>query len=129
MEVGVNPQRGFQQREPELDIPPLQSEGVQFKATFSESMMSELTYTAGPSSQPSFTNRNSLLYQNTQPFYVVTLVKKNQRKSHYGFCNIPGIVLKDWLMKIVNTRINELFLFKSLSEKQYVNNVKLSKRN
>ena len=65
MEVGVNPQRGFQQREPELDIPPLQSEGVQFKATFSESMMSELTYTAGPSSQPSFTNRNSLLYQNT----------------------------------------------------------------
>ena len=32
-------------------------------------------------------------------------------------------------MKIANTRINELFLFKSLSEKQYVNNVKLSKRN
>ena len=32
-------------------------------------------------------------------------------------------------MKIVNTRINELFLFKSLSEKQYVNNVKLSKKN
>ena len=31
-------------------------------------------------------------------------------------------------MKIVNTKINELFLFKSLSEKQYVNNVKLSKR-
>ena len=71
----------------------------------------------------------SLLYQNTQPFYVVTLVKKNQRKSHYSFCSIPGIVLKDWLMKIVNTRINELFLFKSLSEKQYVNNLKLSKRN
>ena len=43
--------------------------------------------------------------------------------------SIPGIVLKDWLMKIVNTIINELFLFKSLSEKQYVNNVKLSKRN
>ena len=71
----------------------------------------------------------SLLYQNTQPFYVITLVKKNQRKSHYDFCSIPGIVLKDWLMKIVNTRINELFLFKSLSEKKYVNNVKLSKRN
>ena len=33
-------------------------------------------------------------------------------------------------MKIVNTRINELFLFKSLSEKKkYVDNVKLSKRN
>ena len=58
-------------------------------------------------------DRNSLLYQNTQHFYVVTLVKKNQRKSHYGFCSIPSIVLKDQLMKIVNTRINELFLFKS----------------
>ena len=32
-------------------------------------------------------------------------------------------------MEIVNTRINELFLFKFLSEKQYMNNVKLSKRN
>ncbi|RVW23100.1 hypothetical protein CK203_099960 [Vitis vinifera] len=30
--------------EPELDIPPLQSMGVQFKASFSNSMMSELTY-------------------------------------------------------------------------------------
>ena len=32
-------------------------------------------------------------------------------------------------MEIVNTRINELFLFKFLSEKQYMNNVKLSRRN
>ena len=32
-------------------------------------------------------------------------------------------------MEIVNTRINELLLFKSCSEKQYVNNVKLSKIN
>ena len=55
MEGGVDPQRGFQQREPELDIPPLQSDDVQFEATFSEPMMSELTCTAGPSSQPSFT--------------------------------------------------------------------------
>ena len=31
-------------------------------------------------------------------------------------------------MEIVNTRINELILFKSSSEKQYVNEVKLSKR-
>ena len=55
MEGGVDPQRGFQQREPDLDIPPLQSDDVQFEATFSEPMMSELTCTAGPSSQPSFT--------------------------------------------------------------------------
>ena len=55
MEGEVDPQRGFEQREPELDIPPLQSKGVQFEATFLEPMMSELTYTAGPSSQPSFT--------------------------------------------------------------------------
>ena len=41
---------------PKLDIPPLQSEDVQFEATFSEPMMSEPTYTAGPSSQPSFTD-------------------------------------------------------------------------
>ena len=53
---GVDPQRGFEQREPELDIPPLQSKGVQFKATFSKSMMSESTYTTRPSSQPSLTN-------------------------------------------------------------------------
>ena len=50
MEGGVDPQRGFQHREPELDIPPLQSEGVQFEAIFFEP-----TYTTGPSSQPSFT--------------------------------------------------------------------------
>ena len=55
MEGGVDHQRGFQQKKPELDIPPLQSKGVQFEATFSKPMMSELTYTAGPSSQPSFT--------------------------------------------------------------------------
>ena len=55
MEGGVDPQSGYQQTEPELDISPFQSEGVQFEATFSESMMSELTYTAGPSTQSSFT--------------------------------------------------------------------------
>ena len=55
MDSAVDPQRGFQQREPELDIPPLQSEGVQFEATFQEPMMSKPTYTAGLSSQPSFT--------------------------------------------------------------------------
>ena len=55
MEGGLDPQKGFKQREPELEIPPLQSEGVQFEATFSKPMVFELTYTVGPSSQPSFT--------------------------------------------------------------------------
>ena len=55
MEGGVDPQKGFQHREPKLDIPPLKSEGVQFEATFSESMMFDLTYIVGPYSQPSFT--------------------------------------------------------------------------
>ena len=55
MEGVLNPQRGFKHRKPEIDIPPLQSEGVQFEATFPELMMSESAYTAGPSSQPSFT--------------------------------------------------------------------------
>ena len=54
MEGGLDLQRGFEQKEPELDIPPLQSQGVQFEATFFK-LMSELTYTARPSSQPSFT--------------------------------------------------------------------------
>ena len=54
MKGRVDPQSGFQQREPKLDISPLQSEGVQFEATFSMSMMSESTYTAGPSTQPTF---------------------------------------------------------------------------
>ena len=55
MEGGLNLQRGFEQREPDLDILALQSEGVQFEATFFEPMMFEPTYTTGPSSQPSFT--------------------------------------------------------------------------
>ena len=55
MEGGVDPQRGFEQIEPELDIHPLQSEGVQFEVTFSEQMIFEPTYAARPSTQPSFT--------------------------------------------------------------------------
>ena len=55
MEGGLDPQRDFDQREPEFDIPPLQSEGGQFEVTFSKPMMSEPVYTTRPSSQPSFT--------------------------------------------------------------------------
>ena len=55
MEGGLELQRGFKQRELKLDIPPLQFEGVQFEAPFSESMMFELVYTTRPYSQPSFT--------------------------------------------------------------------------
>ena len=55
MEGGVDPQRGFQQRQLELDIPPLQSEGIQFETTFPKPMISELTYTTGPFSQSFFT--------------------------------------------------------------------------
>ncbi|KAL6324410.1 hypothetical protein AAG906_013014 [Vitis piasezkii] len=64
MEGGLDPQRGFEQREPELDIPLLQSESIRFEATFSESMISEPTYIVGPSSQPSFTE---LLHTETSP--------------------------------------------------------------
>ncbi|KAL6331891.1 hypothetical protein AAG906_020239 [Vitis piasezkii] len=46
----------FEQRGPELDIPPPpQLEGTHFEAIFLEPMMTEPSYTAGPSSQPSFT--------------------------------------------------------------------------
>ena len=55
MESGVDSQSGYQWGGPELDIPPLQIEGVQFQATFSKPMMIELTFTKGPSTQPSFT--------------------------------------------------------------------------
>ena len=56
MEGGLDPQRDFEQRGPELDILPLpQSEGIHVEATFSEPMMTESSYTAGPSSQSSFT--------------------------------------------------------------------------
>ena len=56
MEDGLDPQRDFEQRGPELDIPPSpQSEGIHVEATFSKPMMTEPSYTAGPSSQPSFT--------------------------------------------------------------------------
>ena len=59
MEGGVDPQSGYQQRESELDIPPLQTKGVQFEATFSESMLFELTFIEGSSSQPSYTEPSS----------------------------------------------------------------------
>ena len=56
MEDGLDPQRDFKWRRPELDIlPPPQSEGIHVEATFSEPMMTEPSYTAKPSSQPSFT--------------------------------------------------------------------------
>ena len=56
MEDGLDPQRDFEQRGPELDIPPPpQSEGIHFEATFSKTMMTKSSYTAGSSSQPSFT--------------------------------------------------------------------------
>ena len=59
MGVGVDPQSGYQQRELELDISPLQSQGAQFEATFFEPMMSEPTYTASSSTSPSFTKPSS----------------------------------------------------------------------
>ena len=56
MENGLDPQRDFEQRGPELDIPPPhQSEGIHVEATFSEPMMTKSSFTAGTSSQPSFT--------------------------------------------------------------------------
>ena len=59
MEGGVDSQSGYQQKESELDIPPLQSKGVQFEATFSEPMLSELNFLAGPSTQLSFIEPSS----------------------------------------------------------------------
>ena len=56
MENGLDPHRDFEQRWPELDIPPPhQLEGIHVEATFSEPMMTEPSFTGGPSSQPSFT--------------------------------------------------------------------------
>ena len=55
MKDRVDPQSDYQQREPELVISLLQSDGVQFEATFSKLMMSKSTYTMGLSTQPSFT--------------------------------------------------------------------------
>ncbi|WKA09103.1 hypothetical protein VitviT2T_026781 [Vitis vinifera] len=50
MEGGLDPQRDFEQSGPECDIPPpLQTEGVQFEASFPEPMISKSAYTAGPS--------------------------------------------------------------------------------
>ena len=52
----MDPQRDFEQRGPEVDIPPPhQSEGIHVEATFSKPMMTEPSFTVGPSSQPSFT--------------------------------------------------------------------------
>ena len=56
MEDGLDPQRDFEQRGPEIDIPPPhQSDGIHVEATFFEPMMTESSFIVGPSSQPSFT--------------------------------------------------------------------------
>ena len=56
MEGGLDPQRDFEHRGFEFDIPPIQTEGVQFEALFLEPMISEPAYTTGPSfTEPSFT--------------------------------------------------------------------------
>ena len=70
MEGGVDPQSGYQQRGPELDIPPLQTEGVQFEATFSKLMMIEPTFTEGPSTQPSYTEPSCSRPAFTKPTHI-----------------------------------------------------------
>ena len=56
IEDRLDPKRDFEQRGPELDIPhPPQSEGIHVEATFLKPMMTESSYTVGPSSHPSFT--------------------------------------------------------------------------
>ena len=51
MKDGLDPQRDFEQRGPELDIPPPhQLEGIHVEATFFEPMMTETSFTTGPSS-------------------------------------------------------------------------------
>ena len=54
MEGGIDSQSGYQQRGSKTDIPPLQTEGVQFEATFFELIMSESTFIEGPSTQSSY---------------------------------------------------------------------------
>ena len=44
-----------------------------------------------------------------KPNNVAIHTKKNQRKSYYNFCNILGIILMDWPMKITKTRSNDCF--------------------
>ncbi|KAL6337932.1 hypothetical protein AAG906_005397 [Vitis piasezkii] len=54
MEGRLDPQRDFEQRGSELDIPlPPQSEDIHFKATFSEPMMTEPSYTLSHTEIPS----------------------------------------------------------------------------
>ena len=55
-------------------------------------------------------NLNSLLSKMPSLNYVVTLVKKNKRTSHYGFYSTPGIVFKDWPMEVVKLGLKDCFL-------------------
>ncbi|RVW13802.1 hypothetical protein CK203_083622 [Vitis vinifera] len=56
MEDGLDPQRTLSREGPSLTFPPPhQLEGIHVEATFSEPMMTKSSFTAGPSSQPSFT--------------------------------------------------------------------------
>ena len=61
MEGGVNLQSGHQQREPELDIPPLQKEtplqtgGVHFETTFSELSYTEPSFSGHAFTEPTHT--------------------------------------------------------------------------
>ena len=78
MNDGVELQSGHQQRGPELDTLPLQTEtpsqtgGVQFETTFSKSMMIEPTFTQSPSTQPSYTEPSFFRPTFTEPTHTET---------------------------------------------------------
>ena len=76
------PSGGYQQREPELDIPPLQSVGVQFETTFSEPMMFEPTFIAGPSTQSSFTESSSELAFTKPTHFEIPLAQTPLAPDH-----------------------------------------------
>ena len=92
MEGGIDPQSGYQQREPELDIPPLQSMGVQFKTSFSEPMMFKPTFIAGPSTQSSFTESSSELAFTKATHFEIQLAQTPLALDHAPLMDLSALI-------------------------------------
>ena len=115
MEGGVNPQGGIdlqsghQQKGPELDIPPLQTEilsqieGFQFESTFFEPIMTQHTFIEGPSTQSSYIEPSLFGLVFIEPTYIEILPPQTPPAPDH----VPQIDLSAQINSL-STRMEEL---------------------
>ena len=111
----LDPQSGHQQREPKLDIPPLQTKipsqirGVLFESTFYKLMMTEIAFTKGPSIQPSYTELAFFKPAYSKPTYT----KEPPPYALLTPAHAPWMDLSAQV-SLVSTRMEELVVIKDI---------------